>query len=686
MSSTVGGAFGWGSPVGDSHPSIASTSRTTESVSAITLGLDAGDTAASLRMLAANEGGLFFGCGALPSLLDDAHVETAARVAAAMAAALSNPRGGVVFAGAGTSGRLAQFHSRALNASWAHARRGDGRAPFSYALAGGNAAIVLPQEAAEDSDKAAGEAFDALERAAGHTGGEGGGAEAGAGSAAPRVLIGVSCGLSATFVMGLVERALARNAAARARAPDAALPWAVCVLGFNPLGALAEPLPHIAALLARLRREGGELLNPSLGAEALSGSSRLKGGSATSAIVNALAATAFSLATSGVEPRAAAVQSALRDHLLDFAATTARTYATASSSLARLSARAGSALSAEAQPCAPRTSAATLEATGAGRVFYVGVGAAGALALTDASECPPTFGALFNAVRAWVVGGWETVLGASTAPPALTVPPHLRAALAEGDAEPVVVDVASFSTHAVPQLASADVVILVAVEGEGDDAAVAQALSALDSARAAGAQTSFILVTCSADAARRAAGDALVARARQSATDADGVVIALPRLSLGGAADAPLPFALGHLAVKLALNAVTTLAHAASGSLLCGRMVRMSITNAKLFYRAQRITAATAGVSDADALRALLEAIYAMELCEAATASLARAPVSEHVAAACEQRGVLPLAIVIAASARPRNGARLGVAAAKQLLATHVRPRAALDALQLRSA
>lgn len=666
----------WGSPVIETHPSIASTSRTTESVSVVTLGLDAGDAAASLRMLAANEGGLFFGCGALPSLLDDAHIETAARVASAMAAALSNPRGGVVFAGAGTSGRLAQFHARALNASWAHAR-GDGRVPFSYALAGGNAAIVLPQEAAEDSDTAAGEAFDELERAAGHVGGDVGGV----GGEAPRVLIGVSCGLSATFVMGLVERALARNSAVRAQSPGAALPWFVCVLGFNPLGALVEPLPHIAALLARLRSEGGELLNPSLGAEALSGSSRLKGGSATSAIVNALAAVAFSSGLSGVAPRAAAVQSAVREHLLDFAATTARTYTYASTSLARLSARAGDALSAvPSAPVPPRNSAAMLEATGAGRLFYIGVGAAGALALTDASECPPTFGALFNAVRAWVVGGWETVLGSAVSPPSLTVPSHLRAAHPEGDAEPVVVDVSSFTTRAVPMLTSADVVIFVAVEGEGDEQDVAQALSALDSARKSGAQTSFILVTCNADASRRAAGDALVERARRAATDADGVIISLPRLSL--ASEAPLPFALGHLAVKLALNAVSTLAHAASGSLLRGRMVRMSITNAKLFYRAQRITAATAGVSDADALHALLEAIYSMELCEAATASLARAPVGEHVAAACEQRGVLPLAIVIAASVRARNGVRITVAAAKDLLARHVRPRAALEALR----
>jgi N-acetylmuramic acid 6-phosphate (MurNAc-6-P) etherase len=175
-----------------------------------------------VRLLCAND-------EALAGLCADAPVATAVRGAAWMAEALAHADGHIVFAGAGTSGRLAQFHARGLNAAWRRAGAGAGggdRAPFSYLLAGGDAAVVLPQEAAEDSDEAAAAALRAWAAA-----------RAGAG---PRVLVAVSCGLSAAYVMGLVARC----------ADDAR--WRVLVIGFNELASLREPLPAAFELLSRL--------------------------------------------------------------------------------------------------------------------------------------------------------------------------------------------------------------------------------------------------------------------------------------------------------------------------------------------------------------------------------------------------------------------------------------------------
>ena len=45
------------------------------------------------------------------------------------------------------------------------------------------------------------------------------------------------------------------------------------------------------------------------------------------------------------------------------------------------------------------------------RVVYLSDDAVfGTLAVVDASECPPTYGASFEDVRAFIVGGWETLM------------------------------------------------------------------------------------------------------------------------------------------------------------------------------------------------------------------------------------------------------------------------------------
>ncbi len=48
-----------------------------------------------------------------------------------------------------------------------------------------------------------------------------------------------------------------------------------------------------------------------------------------------------------------------------------------------------------------------------GRLIYIGAGTSGRLAVTDASECPPTFGVDYNTVTAIIAGGERSLVRAS---------------------------------------------------------------------------------------------------------------------------------------------------------------------------------------------------------------------------------------------------------------------------------
>jgi N-acetylmuramic acid 6-phosphate etherase len=49
---------------------------------------------------------------------------------------------------------------------------------------------------------------------------------------------------------------------------------------------------------------------------------------------------------------------------------------------------------------------------GGGRLFYVGAGSSGRMAVLDAAECPPTFGIPAKTMRAFIAGGRRAVTGA----------------------------------------------------------------------------------------------------------------------------------------------------------------------------------------------------------------------------------------------------------------------------------
>jgi hypothetical protein len=132
--------------------------------------------------------------------------------------------------------------------------------------------------------------------------------------------------------------------------------------------------------------------------------------------------------------------------------------------------------------------------------------------------------------------------------------------------------------------------------------------------------------------------------------------------------------ALGLLALKLALNALTTGAHAARGAVVGNLMVNMMLTNHKLFLRALGTVDALARCGAAAARRAVLRAAYALDDEAAVEALIAReradeTAVHEFVARAAVAPAVIQTALLLAAPPPPRAARRATVADARAALA-----------------
>lgn len=245
----------------------------TEQSNALTTEIDVASPESAVRMLRQVDAQMFAGFGGMDGLNDDTILQTMCDVAQASRDCLSSENGVVILAGCGTSGRVAHLVSRAFNRILRESGR---REAFRYFNAGGDAALFRSSEAPEDNWKAAAEQLK-------HILPENG----------PAVYVGITCGLSAPAMASQMELCLAR--------PNTT----TVLLGFNP--------PHLARtikiegwhrvfadvvhdMLERAKKDKSALLLlPVVGPEAITGSTRMKGGSATKIILEVV----FSLAVAG---------------------------------------------------------------------------------------------------------------------------------------------------------------------------------------------------------------------------------------------------------------------------------------------------------------------------------------------------------------------------------------------------
>ena len=187
-----------------------------------------------------------------------------------------------------------------------------------------------------------------------------------------------------------------------------------------------------------------------------------------------------------------------------------------------------------------------------GRLFYVGAGTSGRLAVVDASECVPTFNTDPSLVQAIIVGGSAALVTSVED--------------AEDNRERGGEDLRARGVTA------ADVVVGIAASGR-----TPYVLGALDVARATGAAT--IGLACNAPAPLLEAADIAI-----GVVTGPEVVSGSTRLKAG-------------TAQKLVLNMLSTASMIQLGKVYGNRMVDVRVSNEKLLDRARRIVAEVAGIS-----------------------------------------------------------------------------------------
>ncbi len=200
-----------------------------------------------------------------------------------------------------------------------------------------------------------------------------------------------------------------------------------------------------------------------------------------------------------------------------------------------------------------------------GRLFYAGAGTSGRLALLDAVECGPTFGISEGVIIPLLAGGDMAFLRAAEG-----AEDNREAAIAALNAE-------AFS--------AADALIGIAASG-----ATPFTLAAIEHAQALGGLTGAIVNNV----------NTAIAAAAQIAVEINSgpeVIAGSTRLSAG-------------TTQKIALNILSSTIMIKLGKTYGPYMIDVRATNEKLRRRAARITAAIAGVSEADAAAVLATCGY----------------------------------------------------------------------------
>lgn len=204
-----------------------------------------------------------------------------------------------------------------------------------------------------------------------------------------------------------------------------------------------------------------------------------------------------------------------------------------------------------------------------GRLFYVGAGSSGRMAVLDAAECAPTFGISHRAMRAFIAGGRRAVTGAVEG--------------AEDAAENGAKDLRR------AKLTNSDVVVGIAASGT-----TPYALAALKFARKRGAMT--VAVTSNRRGPFKKLADIVIA-----ADVGPEVLTGSTRLKAG-------------TAQKMVLNMLSTAVMARLGHVYENLMIDAVLTNKKLHDRAVRILVEASGSSVSAAAHAMRTSGHSMRV------------------------------------------------------------------------
>jgi N-acetylmuramic acid 6-phosphate etherase len=196
-----------------------------------------------------------------------------------------------------------------------------------------------------------------------------------------------------------------------------------------------------------------------------------------------------------------------------------------------------------------------------GRLFYIGAGTSGRLAVVDASECPPTYGVPYGLVNAIIAGGEKAITTAIE--------------FAEDDAEQGWKDLQTFN------VSDKDVVIGIAASGT-----TPYVIGALQECRKKGIITGSI--SCNPDSPMSAAADFPI-----EVVVGPEFVTGSTRMKSG-------------TAQKLVLNMISTTVMIQLGRVEDNKMVNMQLTNEKLIDRGVKMLMERLSLTDYDKTKQLL--------------------------------------------------------------------------------
>lgn len=196
-----------------------------------------------------------------------------------------------------------------------------------------------------------------------------------------------------------------------------------------------------------------------------------------------------------------------------------------------------------------------------GRLFYIGAGTSGRLAVVDASECPPTYGVPYGLVVAIIAGGEKAITTAVE--------------FAEDDKEQGWKDLLAF------HISDKDVVIGIAASGT-----TPYVIGALEECRNRNIVTGSI--SCNPNAPISAAADYPIE------------VIVGPEFVTGSTRMK------SGTAQKLILNMISTAVMIQLGRVEDNRMVNMQLTNEKLIDRGTKMVMERTGLKDYDNAKEIL--------------------------------------------------------------------------------
>ncbi|KAI4884604.1 hypothetical protein NFI96_034569, partial [Prochilodus magdalenae] len=475
----------------------------------------------------------------------------------------------IVLSGCGTSGRVAFLLATSLNRQLSVLHQ---KQICSYIIAGGDKALLTSQEAPEDNPSLGALVLDKACTGKKHV-----------------LFVGISCGLSAPFVAGQLHYCLNNLEV-----------FTPVLVGFNPVHmARAEPMRDFPFNFKEIAERMSELqehrkafvLNPAVGPEAITGSSRMKGGSATKLMLETMLLagleSVYSKNAITAESVLASIQMNERVHEI--------TYSQADK-LAALLQKAGVSL------------------RGKGHVYYLGWQTLGIIGIIDASECIPTYGAGFEDIRGFISKGFS---GMNNKEGDLScVGPHF--AIGHMD----------FVNTILPRLSDSDMVIFVfSVKDDPNEVS--------ELAECVGRHTSNLHALIHDTEGHRVPD-------RVTCMFMTVLDITWP-LALNEQSSA-LMKQHWELSTKWCLNAISTGAHILKGKVYRNYMIDLRVTNSKLYRRAIHILQRFTNSTQTQCETALLRSIHDVE---ELTDEIKSADVTRHTLMANRKDRVVPTALMM---------------------------------------